>query len=631
MTRYLAARLAALAGFAAALLVPAAPSRGAAPSGVLPSPTALAAEIDRAHMPVRDVLALYTRLVRHQASPILPLASPATDYPLGQERGFYIGDETNNTYSLHRARLVYKTPHAYWYFEDGIPVDTAGLAQAAQTFERHIYPTDTAAFGPDRDPAIDRDPRLVIYSGTTPGVGGYVSSEDLLPRAVFPYSNQGKVIYVAFASGNPNTQTYLMTVAHEFQHMIHKYLHPEDEIWINEGASMLAQELNGYGVQGDDQAMAASGPLQLDAWSATVGSAAMYGAAYLWLLYFYEHYGGNRFTRLLLADSDRSHLPLFDDILARLGYRTDSTAVFGDWVVANFLNDPRLAGGRYGYRESAIHAAVTMQHPLPATLGRTMPQYAASYLDITATHGKPFTLHFAGQPTVGLLDTTPPVPVFWWSNRGDNVDTTLTSPPIDLSGVRHATLRYQVRYDLETDYDYGYVEASTDGGRTWHSLPTAHTTDANPEGANLGNGYTGNSCSAAGRDKNCWVSEHADLSPFAGKRILLRWEQVTDEGYNAQGLALAHITIPEAGVSLDTTTPGWQPAGWLVATNTLAEQWLVTALVFGPHGVRVMPISVGGDGRGSLAVPAGSTHVVVCVSPIAPETTVAASFILRAG
>jgi hypothetical protein len=39
-------------------------------------------------MPVRDVLALYARLVRHQATPFPPLAAPEVNYPLGHERGF---------------------------------------------------------------------------------------------------------------------------------------------------------------------------------------------------------------------------------------------------------------------------------------------------------------------------------------------------------------------------------------------------------------------------------------------------------------------------------------------------------------------------------------------------------------
>jgi hypothetical protein len=183
---------------------------------------------------------------------------------------------------------------------------------------------------------------------------------------------------------------------------------------------------------------------------------------------------------------------------------------------------------------------------------------------------------------------------------------------------------------LKTPHAYWYVEASADGGATWYSLPTAHTTTANPQGANLGNGYTGSSCAAAGHDQNCWVAEQADLSRFAGKRILLRWEVVTDDGYNGQGLALAHIGVLEAELSLDTSAPGWQAAGWLPAANSLAERWLVTALVYTSGGVQVLPMAVGPDGRGSLPISAGASHVVVRVSPIAPETTVPNMFMLSA-
>lgn len=630
MRRSFVSRLALAAICAGAGLTPAV-VHGAAPAGSQQSPAALAALLTHIHPPERDALALYARLVGHKGSPAAPLMLPATDFPIGQQRNFYIGDETNNTYSLHSAHLRLKTPHAYWYVEDGVQMDLAGLRQAAQVWEQHIYPTDVSAFGPERDPALDHDPRVVIFNGATPGAGGYVSSQDLLPRQVFRYSNQAKIIYIANGVNEPNSFLYLQTLAHEFQHLIHKHLHFEDEIWINEGASMLAQQLNGYGVGGDDQARASSGPLQLNVWSSSVGSTPMYGGAYLWLLYLYEHFGGDRFSRTLLADSGLTGLPLIDDVLAKLGSHADSTTVFGDWVVANYLNDLRVDGGRYGYHASAARASLTGQHAVPGTVSASMPQYAASYIDLTNRGGGPITLRFNGAPTVPLLSTVTPTPQVWWSNRADNMDTTLTSPPIDLRGLRHATLRYEAWYDTELNYDYAYVEASADGGVTWYSLPTAHTTTANPEGANLGNGYTGSSCTAAGHDRQCWLTEQADLSQFAGKRILLRWEAVTDEGYNAQGLALANVTVPEAGLNLDTAAPGWQPAGWVQVANSLAERWLVTALVYRADGIQVVPATVGANGRGSLRIPAGASHVVVCVSPVAPETTVPNTFTISAG
>ena len=57
----------------------------------------------------------------------------------------------------------------------------------------------------------------------------------------------------------------------------------------------------------------------------------------------------------------------------------------------------------------------------------------------------------------------------WWSNRGDESDTTLTRT-FDLTGLEQATLQAWLWYDIEKDYDYAYVEVSTDGGQTWEVL-----------------------------------------------------------------------------------------------------------------------------------------------------------------
>ena len=623
------ARLAVL-GVLAIASSPAASRAAGSRQPAVPSPTALASLIARTQTPVNDAVALYARLVLHRPVPVLPDV-PATDYPLGYQQSFYISDDTAASYTLHSAHLLAKTAHAYYYVEDGRPVDRAGLQAAANLFEHAIYPADRAAFGVERDPAHDREPHVTVYLGTTPGVGGYFSPVDLLPRSIYRYSNQHRMIYIAFGSGSPNSASYLLTLAHEFQHMIHYQHHPAQDVWINEGASMLAQELTGYGVEGDDAKFASAGPVQLDSWDAPVGSIARYGAAYLWLLYLYEHKGGIALPPHAAGRPLADRYALFDDRWRGLATMKIADAVFGDWVVANYLNDRHLDGGRYGYQHSTVHATVTATHALPMTRSAAMPPYAASYIDLTGTHGKPFTLRFTGQPTVPLLGTKPPAPTLWWSNRADNVDTTLTSPALDLRGLQHATLRYQAWYDLEQTFDYAYVEASIDGGTTWHTLRTQHTSNVNPNGANLGNGLTGSSCSRASKAHACWVAEQADLTPYAGHHVLLRWEQVTDAGYNGQGLAITQIQVPEAGITLDIGAAGWQSAGWIAAGNTLAARWLVTALVYSPGGVRVVQVPVGADGRGSLSVPAGTSHVVVCVSPLAAKTTVQARYTLSAG
>ncbi|MBN1661117.1 MAG: PKD domain-containing protein, partial [Anaerolineae bacterium] len=57
-------------------------------------------------------------------------------------------------------------------------------------------------------------------------------------------------------------------------------------------------------------------------------------------------------------------------------------------------------------------------------------------------------------------------------NYGNNWDFSLTAPAIDLSGATGPTLTFWHRYSLESDWDFGYVEYSIDGGSTWKSVAT---------------------------------------------------------------------------------------------------------------------------------------------------------------
>lgn len=622
-------RVAALPALLAPLLLATLPAHAARPFDSALSPTRMDAVLAATLMPVRDTLALHARLVEHRVEPDAPAVFPETDFPLGSHRTFWIGDDTARGFHQTTAQLDARTAHAYFYIQDGKQVDLQQLRAAAQTFESHIYPTDQRNFGSLVAVPSDHEPHVTVFFGDLgAGTGGYFSAEDLLPRTVFPYSNETKLITTLYATA-PDSVTSLYTLAHEFQHMIHRYLHPREDAWINEGSSMLAQELNGYGVFGDDIAAGQSAPLQLDAWSATVASSARYGAAYLWMLYCYERFGGQRFLHAMMADNRRSGMPLFDDVLAKLGIHETADDVFGDWMAANYVNDRSAGDGRYGYQHSQVHAHITASLIAPGTLSKALPQYAANYIDVKAAAGQVLTIHFSGAPTVQLLDSGTSA-TFWWSNRGDYADSMLTSPPVDLRGLHHATLSYRAFWDLEPSYDYAYLEASTDGGQTWATIPTLHTSNANPQGLNLGNGLTGASCPPGSARVGCWVDERADLTPFTGHQVLLRWEQATDDEYNAQGAAFAGARIPEANLSLDTL-PGWQSAGWLRAANTLAQRWTLTALVYSAHGLQPHVVPVDADGQAGVQVPAGATHVVLCIAAEAPETTVGSSYQITVG
>src|SRR5439155_7993591 len=106
---------------------------------------------------------------------------------------------------------------------------------------------------------------------------------------------------------------------------------------------------------------------------------------------------------------------------------------------------------------------------------------------------------------------------------------------LDLSGVGSATLNYSVWFDLEKDYDYGYVAVSRDGGTSWALLAAPNMTTNNPSGANLGAGYTGLS---GGGTVAQWLDESIDLTPYVGGPILLQFIYLTDDAVTHTGLAL---------------------------------------------------------------------------------------------
>ena len=59
------------------------------------------------------------------------------------------------------------------------------------------------------------------------------------------------------------------------------------------------------------------------------------------------------------------------------------------------------------------------------------------------------------------------------------------------------------------------------------------------------------------------MEEEVDLTPFAGEKILLRFEYITDEGVNLDGFAIDDIEIPELGFFDDVEGDGpWQAEGF---------------------------------------------------------------------
>ncbi len=184
----------------------------------------------------------------------------------------------------------------------------------------------------------------------------------------------------------------------------------------------------------------------------------------------------------------------------------------------------------------------------------------------------------------------------WWSGagndfgcatdgKGHNID--LSVP--ELSSLPEGTtvdLAFKSMFDIEWDYDYGYVLTSTDGGKTFASHPSTRetlstTTSANPNQngcqASYGNGITGSSTSytdpltlnadrALGEYKQAeWITDTFDVSDLAGADVpVLRFSYATDPGLARPGWFIDDVkvtaTLPD-GSSRDLFVTDFETSG----------------------------------------------------------------------
>jgi hypothetical protein len=609
---------------------------------VTPSPTvtstptsSTAAQIEHTTIPERDLIALTMRLKK----PKEPIKKVVNDTPpsftVGDRFTFWVHDEEKKTNFQATADLRYITPHVYMWVQDGYDLKQEDIEAAANLFETKIYPTDREFFGSEWTPGVDNDVHLSVFNGEVPGVGGYFSSADEYSHKVNPYSNEKEMFYVNLESDRPGSDEYNSTLAHEFQHMIHWYNDRTEDTWVNEGMSELAQQLNGYLDNYAVREFTDQPDTQLTGWEDDIDlNGPHYGAAYLFAAYFLDRFGEEAMRQVV---ADKAHgMVGFQDVLTqrKMGLQIDD--VFADWLIASYLDDSALADGRYGYRDLTLDPlplAETIDR-YPAKHSGTVHQYAADYIELVPQPGQSadLAIDFQGSTTVKLVPNNPHSGKFeWWSNRGDDSDSMLTHS-FDLRGLTKATLTYWLWYDLEEDYDYAYVEISTDGGQTWDILHGKYGTDSNPNGNSLGFGYTGKSGVEHGNKEApaTWVQEKIDLMPYVGKQIQVRFEMVTDDAVNHPGLCVDDIAIPELNYRDDTESSddGWQAAGFIRFDNVVPQRYIVQLITYGPTiKVERMTIDASDHGRLVLKGLGGEAKkAVLVVAALALSTTETADY-----
>jgi immune inhibitor A len=155
----------------------------------------------------------------------------------------------------------------------------------------------------------------------------------------------------------------------------------------------------------------------------------------------------------------------------------------------------------------------------------------------------------------------------YFSGNDDNLDTTL-SKTVDLSTATTASLNLKGRYTIEQDYDYLYVEASTDG-KSWTALDgtiggTPFAKDGSGRPAISGAGAT-------------WTDIVVPLTAYAGQKPVVRLHYKTDGGTSAGGFFGDDITVVVNGTPGTPdgaeATPTWTTSGFSAVGATATDSY----------------------------------------------------------
>jgi hypothetical protein len=574
--------------------------------------------LNQAQVPENDPYELACRL---QAVCDVSQTVQAKPYKVGDTETFWISNSDTAEHSQINATLRYVTPHSYFWVEEGTPVDEGDMKALMDTFEEKIYPTDREFFGSEANPGVDGDPHIYVIYASSIGhnIAGYFSSSDSYNPQVKEYSNAHET-YVLGTSQNLGDDYTYATLAHEFVHMIQNASDRNDVSWMNEGFAEVGAFLNGYDIGGADWLYVQNPDLQLNTWvdNASPDFSAHYGQCFLYLTYFLDRFGEE--ASKALTNNPENDLPSVDETLADLSITDPDTGdvitaddVFMDWAVAMHLMDESVGDGRYTYKNYPNAPQVTATESLsgcPQSLSSTVNQYGIDYYNINCEGD--YTLHFNGSTVVGLLPVSANSGSYmFWSNRGDESDMTLTRE-FDFTGVSGPiNMSFAMWHDLETDYDYVFLEASTDG-ESWEILMTPSGTGEDPSGNSYGWGFNGQT--------NGWVTEEVDLSQFAGQTVQIRFEYVTDAALNGEGFLLDDLRIDAINYQEDfeAGSGDWEAAGFVRVENTLPQTYRLTLITKGdtttvtqiplnPDQTAEIPLSLN-SGEEAVLVVTGTTR-----------------------
>ena len=128
------------------------------------------------------------------------------------------------------------------------------------------------------------------------------------------------------------------------------------------------------------------------------------------------------------------------------------------------------------------------------------------------------------------------------------------------------------------------------------------------------------------------MKQSADLSAYAGKKVQLRFEYVTDAALNFDGFSLDDIAIPEIGFTDDAEKDAaWTANGFIRSSNVVKQRYVVQVIRFGAtpsverHVVEGGTLELDVDASGDRKAP------ILAVTGLAPRSTQTTAFTVSVG
>ena len=299
---------------------------------------------------------------RNRTAPTLP-AAPAL--AIGTERTFFAPDFRSMQQYTVSAVLRGIGSFCYIFVEEAewnTRVTTGTVQAIIRAFEtatpanpqQGIYPTLTKFFG--APPDIDGNGKVILLllniqdaRGANRYTAGFFNPADQHQGLLrnpgfrgFPIrSNEADMLYIDTQPLNPNSERAHNVIAHEFQHLLNWHHDPREATWVDEGCAEYASFLCGYSLQEHVAAFEKMPSVSLVTWpEGNADSLPHYGAAFLWMLYIHEQYGGVG-TLIEIVQNRGTSLTGVSNALASRGITQTIPDIFIEWKLANYLSNYR--------------------------------------------------------------------------------------------------------------------------------------------------------------------------------------------------------------------------------------------------------------------------------------------------